>query len=354
MSELPALAVFSTRSTVAGLCAVSRARRCNTHAAFAATVWTSSRTPRRRATTELHDAGGGILLTVRATRASARKGIRRSGRAPRGPGCVPPARRRSRRRSRIRVDKEDRLASLRVIRTGRPIPTWLGATAVPPEFDDARLVHRYLPSPSKPEAAQTPRRTTSSSSAVPSTRAGAPLPRGVRDAGLALRLHGDQFKESGAIPLSSSSVRRLRRPPRERRRRDKALAGGGRHGVLSGASALSPFDLHDAPAPLPSSEPGRRFALARTFKTRLVYSRKASRSCVPRRDSAPTLPRRRRWRRATDMRPRPRRADRIRGARARLPARTRAPRRNRLRYRGTTRRGVVAEDVVGGELAEQG
>jgi imidazolonepropionase len=103
------------------------------------------------------------------------------------------------------LDRDTELAQLRAIRDGGGIPTWLGAHAVPPEFADAGpgayvdfLIDEVLP-----EAADI------------AEAADVFLERGAFDAdearryleacaaaGLALRVHGDQFTESGAIPLA--------------------------------------------------------------------------------------------------------------------------------------------------------
>ena len=83
------------------------------------------------------------------------------------------------------------------------IPTWLGAHAVPPEFDSADAYLDFALAEVLPEAATI------------AEAADVFLERGAFDAaqarryleacaaaGLALRLHGDQFTEAGAIPLA--------------------------------------------------------------------------------------------------------------------------------------------------------
>ncbi len=118
--------------------------------------------------------------------------------------------------------------------------TWLGAHAVPPEFEGGDAYLDYALAEVLPEA---------------SMLAGAAdvfLERGAfdaaqarrylsacRDAGLALRLHGDQFTESGAIPLAvelgARSVDHLEATGPEGVR---ALAASSVTGVLLPASAL--------------------------------------------------------------------------------------------------------------------
>src|SRR5213076_2614927 len=85
---------------------------------------------------ELHAAGGGILSTVRATRAAGPEGL-----------AAAVARHRDwmlrsgtttfEAKSGYGLDRETELASLRAIATAGGIPTWLGAHAVPPEFEAA-------------------------------------------------------------------------------------------------------------------------------------------------------------------------------------------------------------------------
>src|SRR5438067_12785754 len=102
------------------------------------------------------------------------------------------------------LDRETELASLRAIRDAGGVPTWLGAHAVPPEFEgDADGYLDFALGEVLPEAAEL------------AEAADVFLERGAfdmaqarrfleacRDTGLALRLHGDQFTEQGAIPLA--------------------------------------------------------------------------------------------------------------------------------------------------------
>jgi imidazolonepropionase len=101
------------------------------------------------------------------------------------------------------LDRETELASLRAIRAAGGIATWLGAHAVPPEFDDADAYLDFALREVLPAAAEV------------ADAADVFLERGAFDAaqarryldacaraGLALRLHGDQFTEQGAIELA--------------------------------------------------------------------------------------------------------------------------------------------------------
>src|SRR5436190_11089061 len=101
------------------------------------------------------------------------------------------------------LDRETELASLRAIAEAGGVPTWLGAHAVPPEFDDAEAYVDFMLADVLPAAAEL------------AEAADVFLERGAFDvaqsrryleacaaAGLALRLHGDQFTEQGAVPLA--------------------------------------------------------------------------------------------------------------------------------------------------------
>jgi len=101
------------------------------------------------------------------------------------------------------LDLDTELASLRAIADGGGVPTWLGAHAVPPEFVDANAYLEFALAEVLPEAAEL------------AEAADVFLERGAFDvhqarrfleacraAGLALRLHGDQFSEQGAVPLA--------------------------------------------------------------------------------------------------------------------------------------------------------
>jgi imidazolonepropionase len=101
------------------------------------------------------------------------------------------------------LDRDTELAQLRAVRAAGGIPTWLGAHTVPPEFGDAEDYLDFALTDVLPEAAAL------------AEAADVFLERGSFDArqarryleacraeGLALRLHGDQFTESGAIALA--------------------------------------------------------------------------------------------------------------------------------------------------------
>ena len=186
-----------------GLSAVPGLVDCHTHACFAGDrVDEFALRAAGASYEELHAAGGGILATVRATRAAGydalaaatathREWMRRHGTTT-WEG-----------KSGYGLDRETELAQLRAVRAAGGVPTFLGAHAVPPEFDDAESYLDFVVAEVLPRAAAL------------AQAADVFLERGAFDAdqarrylvacseaGLELRLHGDQFTEAGAIPLA--------------------------------------------------------------------------------------------------------------------------------------------------------
>jgi imidazolonepropionase len=151
---------------------------------------------------ELHAAGGGILSTVRATREAGADGLRAAVERHRG-WMLAAGTTTFEAKSGYGLDRDTELASLRVIREAGGIPTWLGAHAVPPEFDDADAYLDFALADVLPEAAR-----LAESADVFLERGAFDAPKArryleaCRSAGLQLRLHGDQFTEAGAIPLA--------------------------------------------------------------------------------------------------------------------------------------------------------
>jgi imidazolonepropionase len=101
------------------------------------------------------------------------------------------------------LDRDTELASLRAIRDEGGIPTWLGAHAVPPEYDDADAYLDFILSQVLPDAAG-----LAEAADVFVERGAFDAGQARRylsacaDAGLALRLHADQFTEQGAVALA--------------------------------------------------------------------------------------------------------------------------------------------------------
>ena len=188
---------------------------------------------------ELQAAGGGILATVRATRAAGEEGLGAAVRLHRE-WMLRTGTTTFESKSGYGLDRETELASLRAIAEAGGIPTWLGAHAVPPEFDDGDSYLDFALAEVLPEAA------TLAEAADVFLERGAFDARqatryleACRGAGLALRLHGDQFTEQGAVPLAirlgARSVDHLEATGDDG---VKALAASDVVGVLLPASAL--------------------------------------------------------------------------------------------------------------------
>ena len=186
-----------------GLCAVPGLVDCHTHACFGGDRVAEFELRATGASyEELHAAGGGILATVSATRAAGEDGlaeaVRRHRDWMRRAGTTT-----FEAKSGYGLDLETELASLRAIRSAGGTPTWLGAHAVPPEFDGPDEYLDFALTEVLPEAARVAVATDvfveEGAFSVEQARRYLEACRG---AGLALRLHGDQFTELGAIPLA--------------------------------------------------------------------------------------------------------------------------------------------------------
>jgi imidazolonepropionase len=204
MRDLPSVAGEVVEVDGRGLCAVPGLVDCHTHAAFGGDrVDEFSLRAGGAGYEELHARGGGILSTVRATRAAGEDGLRVAVERHRG-WMLGHGTTTFESKSGYGLDRETELNSLRAVRAAGGVPTWLGAHAVPPEFEgDADSYIDFALGEVLPEVAQL------------AEAADVFLERGAfdvaqarryleacRDAGLALRLHGDQFTEQGAIPLA--------------------------------------------------------------------------------------------------------------------------------------------------------
>jgi imidazolonepropionase len=186
-----------------GLSALPGLVDCHTHACFAGDrVDEFELRAAGAGYEELHAAGGGILSTVRATRAAGEAELTET---------VKRHRERMRRagtttieaKSGYGLDCETELASLRAIQAGGGVPTWLGAHAVPPEFADADSYLDFALAEVLPEAARiaVAADVFVEFGAFDVVQARRYL-EACRDAGLELRLHGDQFTEQGAVELA--------------------------------------------------------------------------------------------------------------------------------------------------------
>jgi imidazolonepropionase len=186
-----------------GRCAVPGLVDCHTHACFAGDrVGEFALRARGASYEELHAAGGGILSTVQATRSAGEAGLRAAVRTHRE-WMLLAGTTTFESKSGYGLDRETELASLRAIATEGGIPTWLGAHAVPPEFADADAYVEFLLADVLPEAARLAEAADVfvEEGAFEIEQARRYL-EGCRAAGLALRIHADQFTERGAVPLA--------------------------------------------------------------------------------------------------------------------------------------------------------
>ena len=240
MADLAALEGDVEEIDGRGLSALPGLVDCHTHACFAGDRAAEFELRARGASyEELHAAGGGILSTVEATRAAGEDRLREAVRRHRE-WMLHAGTTTFEAKSGYGLDRETELVSLRAIKANGGIPTWLGAHAVPPEYGDADAYLDFALAEVLPEAAQI------------AEAADVFLERGAFDrdqarryleacseAGLALRLHGDQFSDQGAIQLAvelgARSVDHLEATNDEGVR---ALAGSAVSGVLLPVAAL--------------------------------------------------------------------------------------------------------------------
>ncbi len=240
MRDLAPLAADVVEVDGRGLSAVPGLVDCHTHPAWGGDRVTEFSLRAGGASyEELHAAGGGILSTVLATRALDETALcecvrRHAGWMLRHGTTTWEG------KSGYGLDHDTELASLRAIRAAGGSPTWLGAHAVPPEFADADAYLEYALAEVLPAAAEI------ASAADVFLEGGAFDAKQARrylaacaDAGLALRLHGDQFAEAGSIPLAVElGARSVDHLEATRDAGIRALAASDVTAVLLPASAL--------------------------------------------------------------------------------------------------------------------
>jgi len=176
---------------------------CHTHACFAGDRMDEfSRRAAGATYEELHAAGGGIISTVRATRAAGEDGLA-DALARHRFWMLAAGTTTFEAKSGYGLDHDTELAQLRVVRASGGVPTWLGAHAVPPEFDDADAYLDFALAEVLPEAAELAEAADVflERDAFDVNQARRYL-EAARAAGLVLRLHADQFTEGGGIPLA--------------------------------------------------------------------------------------------------------------------------------------------------------
>ncbi len=186
-----------------GSCAIPGLVDCHTHACFAGDrVDEFSLRAAGASYEELHAAGGGIMATVRATRAAREAELAKAVRTHRA-WMLRAGTTTFESKSGYGLDRETELASLRAIADAGGIPTWLGAHAVPPESGDADAyldfaLREVLPAAAELAEAADVFLERSAFDAVQARR----YLKACAAAGLVLRLHGDQFSELGAVALA--------------------------------------------------------------------------------------------------------------------------------------------------------
>jgi imidazolonepropionase len=240
MRDLPRLDGDVEEVDARGLCAVPGLVDCHTHPAWGGDrVAEFALRAAGASYEELHAAGGGILSTVEATRALGDDGLRDRVARHRG-WMLRHGTTTWEGKSGYGLDRDTELASLRAVRAAGGSPTWLGAHAVPPEAADVDAYLDFALTEVLPEAARL------------ADAADVFLERGAFDAaqarryleacrlaGLGLRLHGDQFTESGAIPLAIQlGARSVDHLEATTAAGIEQLAGSAVVGVLLPASAL--------------------------------------------------------------------------------------------------------------------
>ena len=203
MRDLPSLDGDVEEVDGRGLCAIPGLVDCHTHACFAGDRVAEFALRAGGATyEELHAAGGGIMATVRATRAAGEPVLVEAVRRHRS-WMLRAGTTTFESKSGYGLDRETELASLRAIAGAGGVPTWLGAHSVPSEFEDADAYLEFALGEVLPAAAQ-----LAEAADVFLERGAFDVAQARRylvacaDAGLALRLHGDQFTEQGAVGLA--------------------------------------------------------------------------------------------------------------------------------------------------------
>jgi imidazolonepropionase len=189
-----------------GMVAVPGLVDCHTHPAFGGDRAAEFELRTQGADYEtIHASGGGILSTVKATRALGPGGLRDAvarhvgWMAAQGSTTVEC-------KSGYGLDGPTELASLAAIAERHPVetvPTFLGAHTVPPEWASAdayidHLIAEVLPAAAVLAEAADIFVERGSFTAEQADR----YLRAAQGLGLAARLHGDQFTECGAVPLA--------------------------------------------------------------------------------------------------------------------------------------------------------
>jgi imidazolonepropionase len=203
MRDLPSLDGDVEEVDGRGLSAVPGLVDCHTHPAFAGDRAHEFALRASGATyEELLAAGGGILSTTRATRAAGAEALaaivarHRDAMLAQGTTTFEG-------KSGYGLDRDTELAQLEAVKAAGGVPTWLGAHAVPPEHPDADAYVEWAIEEVLPDAS-----TIAVAADIFVERGAFDMEQArrylvaSRAAGLALRLHGDQLSEIGAVPLA--------------------------------------------------------------------------------------------------------------------------------------------------------
>jgi imidazolonepropionase len=240
MAELGSLDGEVEELDGSGLCAIPGLVDCHTHPCFLGDrVEEFALRAGGASYEELHAAGGGILSTVRATRAG--DDVELHGAVERHRDwMVRGGTTTFEGKSGYGLDRETELASLRAVAVAGGVPTWLGAHAVPPEFDDADAYLAFALAEVLPDASRlADAADVFVEEGAFSVEQARRYLEACRDVGLALRLHGDQFNELGALGLAIElGARSIDHLEATREAGVRALAVSDVVGVLLPASAL--------------------------------------------------------------------------------------------------------------------
>jgi imidazolonepropionase len=225
-----------------GLSAIPGLVDCHTHACFAGDRVEEFSLRAAGATyEELHARGGGIISTVRATRAAGPEGLKAAlGKHVRW--LLQAGTTTFEAKSGYGLDHDTELAQLGAIVDAGGVATWLGAHAIPPEFAERggdAYIDFLLGEVLREAAALAEAADVFLERGAFDAEQARRFLIACRDAGLALRLHGDQFTEAGAIPLAIElGARSVDHLEATGRGGIAALASSEVTGVLLPASAL--------------------------------------------------------------------------------------------------------------------
>jgi imidazolonepropionase len=248
-----------------GLCAIPGLVDCHTHPCFLGDrVEEFALRAGGASYEELHAAGGGILSTVRATRTGEESELRAAVGRHRD-WMLRAGTTTFEGKSGYGLDRETELASLRAVAAVGGVPTWLGAHAVPPEFEDADDYLEFALTEVLPEAAPLAKAADVfvEEGAFTVEQARRYL-AACRDAGVDLRLHGDQFNALGAVELAVEvGARSIDHLESTGEAGVRALAESDVVGVLLPASAL--FLDRPMPPARALADAGAAVALATDF-----------------------------------------------------------------------------------------